>query len=111
MTNILKYDIVIVRFPFASSLKYKARPAVIISSKQYNSNKRETLLIMAISSATSNKLDFEAILENWQDSGLEKASVFKASIATIERDFIITKVGSLSVRDKENLDKMIDNIC
>ena len=28
MTNIYKYDIVVVKFPFASSLKYKARPAV-----------------------------------------------------------------------------------
>jgi len=33
MTNILKYDIVVIKFPFASSLKYKARPAVVILSK------------------------------------------------------------------------------
>lgn len=32
MINFLKYDVVVVRFPFASSLKYKARPAVVISS-------------------------------------------------------------------------------
>ena len=36
MINILKYDVVMVKFPFASSLKYKARPAVVISSKIYN---------------------------------------------------------------------------
>lgn len=36
MTNFYKYDVVVVRFPFASSLKYKARPAVIISSEKYN---------------------------------------------------------------------------
>ena len=36
MINILKYDVVIVKFPFASSLKYKARPAVVISSNIYN---------------------------------------------------------------------------
>ena len=29
MTDISKYDVVIVKFPFASSLKYKARPAVV----------------------------------------------------------------------------------
>lgn len=29
MINFSKYDVVVVKFPFASSLKYKARPAVI----------------------------------------------------------------------------------
>ena len=70
MTNILKYDVVIVKFPFASSIKYKARPAVIISSDTYNTNKRDTLLIMAISSSHENKLDFEIDVENWKDAGL-----------------------------------------
>ncbi len=36
MINISKYDIVVVKFPFASSLKYKARPAVVLSSEAYN---------------------------------------------------------------------------
>ena len=44
MTNISKYDVVIVKFPFASSLKYKARPAVVVSSSIYNNNSRNTLL-------------------------------------------------------------------
>lgn len=30
-----KYDVVVVKFPFASSLKYKARPAVIVSTEYY----------------------------------------------------------------------------
>jgi len=36
MINFLnKYDVVVVKFPFASSQKYKARPAVIISNEYY----------------------------------------------------------------------------
>ena len=42
MTNILKYGVVIVKFPFASSIKYKARPAVIISSDKYTTNEYVT---------------------------------------------------------------------
>ncbi len=51
-----KYEVVVVKFPFASSLKYKARPAVIISSHFYNQNSRDTLLILAISSQIDQKL-------------------------------------------------------
>jgi len=111
MTNISKYDVIIVRFPFASSLKYKARPAVVISSDDYNSNKRDTLLIMAISSSLDGKLDFEVDMKNWQECGLLKPSLFKSSIATIENDFILTKVGKLNTIDIENLNLMINKIC
>ena len=48
MINFSKYDIVVVKFPFASSLKYKARPAVVLSSETYNQNKRDTLNIFNI---------------------------------------------------------------
>ncbi len=111
MTNFYKYDVVVVKFPFASSLKYKARPAVIISSDIYNENKRNTLLILAISSMIDTKLDFELELQNWKESGLLKQSVFKSSIATIEKDFIVTKLGTLSDNDAHRLEQLIKIIC
>jgi mRNA interferase MazF len=111
MTNFCKYDVIVVKFPFASSLKYKARPAVVVSSDVYNENKRETLLILAISSIADIKLDFELELQNWKESGLLKQSVFKSSVATIEKDFVITKLGVLSDSDKNRLDKLIKIIC
>jgi len=111
MTNILKYDVVIVKFPFASSLKYKARPAVVVSSDDYNASRRDTLLILAISSGFENKLDFEVELEDWKETGLLKPSLFKAAIATIEKESVISKVGTLSTIDKNKLDKMVGLIC
>ncbi len=111
MINILKYDVVVVKFPFASSIKYKARPAVIISSDKYNINKRNTLLIMAISSSQENKLDFEIDIENWKNTGLLKPSIFKSAIATVEKEYIIAKIGSLSHKDIKELDNMIKVIC
>lgn len=79
MTDFSKYDVVVVKFPFASSLKYKARPAVVVSSDLYNQNKRDTLLILAISSSKQNRLDIEKDVLDWEDAGLLEASIFKAS--------------------------------
>jgi len=106
-----KYDIVVVRFPFASSLKYKARPAVIISQKDYNQNSRNTVIIVAISSNTKGKLYFEKDIKEWQKAGLLKPSIFKASVATIEKDFIIQKLGTLAEEDKKTLENFLDFIC
>ena len=111
MINFSKYDVVVVKFPFASSIKYKARPAVVISSELYNNNKRGTLLILAISSSKENKLNLELDVLDWERVGLLKPSIFKASIATIEKEFVITKLGRLDEKNIKRLEVMIDNIC
>lgn len=95
MTSFSKYDVVVVKFPFASSLKYKARPAIVVSSDLYN----------------ENKLGFELEIRNWEESGLLKPSIFKAALATIEKDFVISKLGSLTQSDIERVEKLIEVIC
>ncbi len=111
MISFYKYDVVVVKFPFASSLKYKARPAVVVSSEIYNSNKRETLIILAISSQIDTKQRFESKIYDWSRAGLLKPSLFKSSIATIENKSIITKLGTLSKQDALELDKVLTTIC
>lgn len=111
MTSFSKYDVVVVKFPFASSLKYKARPAIVVSSDVYNENSRETLLILAVSSSIENKLGFELEIRNWEESGLLKPSIFKAALATIEKDFVISKLGSLTQSDIDRVEKLIEVIC
>ena len=111
MTNFSKYDVIIVKFPFASSLKYKARPAVVVSSRRYNECSRDTLLILAISSNVDHRLEFEPEIIEWQASGLLKPSIFKSAVATIEKSHILTKVGTLSPPDIESLETLIGNIC
>jgi mRNA interferase MazF len=111
MTDFSKHDVVVVKFPFASSLKYKARPAVVISSEKYNQNERDTLLIMAITSKMEGRLDIESEISHWKEAGLLKPSLLKSAIATIEKEFVITRLGRLQKGDIEKLDDMIATIC
>jgi len=111
INSLNKYDVVVVKFPFASSLKYKARPAVIISNRYYNKNSRGTYLILAISSQIDTKLAIEKDITFWKEVNLLKPSIFKSSIATIESDFIIYHLGSLVEEDRKKLDNLLDDIC
>ena len=111
MISFYKYDVVVVRFPFASSLKYKARPAVVVSSEVYNSSKRDAVIILAISSQVDTKQVFETEICNWNKAGLLKPSLFKSSIVTIEKKSIITKLGTLAEEDALGLDKLLARIC
>lgn len=111
MTDFSKYDIVVVKFPFASSLKYKARPAVVLSSEKYNIESRNALIILAISSQIESKLEIEFEITDWEFSGLLKPSIFKSSVATIDQDVIVAKLGKLSQKDSQKLEKMITLMC
>lgn len=111
MTDTLnKGDIVVVKFPFASSLKYKARPAVIISNENYNHNSRNTYIILAISSQVSHKLEIEKEIVGWKEAGLLKPSILKSSIATIEKEYVIQKLGTLNPQDLRTLNLLIENV-
>jgi len=111
INSLNKSDIIVVKFPFASSLKYKARPAVIISNDNYNKNSRNTYIILAISSQIDSKLKIEKEIKYWEKAGLLKPSIFKSSMATIEEEYIIQKLGTLENGDKLVLNKFLsDNL-
>ena len=92
-------DIVLVPFPFTDQSGAKKRPAVIVSSNGYNTNRRD-LIIMAITSQVRTPLGFgEAIVADWQSAGLIKLSVLKPVFATIEQSLVVRTLGTLSVAD------------
>jgi mRNA interferase MazF len=59
-------DVVLVPFPFTDQSGIKKRPAVVVSSNNYNVSRRD-LLIMAITSQVRQPLGFaEALILDWQ---------------------------------------------
>ena len=58
--------------------------------------------------AISTALDFEYPLDDWERAGLLKSSVLKASI---EQEYIISKIGVLSKADIKKFQEVIRKIC
>ena len=70
-------DVVLVPFPFTDQSGAKKRPAVVVSGSNYNTGRRD-LVIMAITSQVRQPLGFaEALVSDWQAAGLIKPSVLK----------------------------------
>ncbi|MEB3315215.1 MAG: type II toxin-antitoxin system PemK/MazF family toxin [Candidatus Melainabacteria bacterium] len=101
MTSTITYsfgEIVLVDFPFSSNIGSKKRPAVVISSNQFN-EERTDLVLMAITSKV-NKLGWgEAKIQEWDQAGLLKESALKSVIFTVERESIYKKLGTLVAVD------------
>ena len=100
-------DVVLVPFPFSDQRTSKKRPAVIVSSNRHNELSSD-VFIMAITSKTRNADDsVDYVIEDWKKAGLVKPSLMKPAISTIERKLIIRKLGGLSSRDMESLERAL----
>lgn len=92
-------EVVLVPFPFTDQSGTKKRPAVVVSSNDYNASRRD-LIIMAITSQVRTPLGFgEALVADWQTAGLIKPSVLKPILTTIEQGLVLRSMGSLPAAD------------
>lgn len=110
MTRFEFGDIVLVPFPFTDYSTTKKRPAVVISSDAYNSERLD-LIIMAVTSQIRPTAALgEVIVQDWQTAGLLKPSVIKPVITTIEKELIIKLIGRLKAGDRRALRAALETI-
>ena len=103
-------DVVLVPFPFTDQSGTKKRPAVIVSSSDYNANRRD-LIIMAITSQIRQPSGFgEALVADWQAAGLIKPSLLKPVFTTIEQTLVVRTMGMLSSTDLRTLREAISQV-
>jgi mRNA interferase MazF len=110
MTNYNFGDIVLLQFPFTDLTTTKKRPAVIISSFEYNS-KRPDIIVMAVTSRIREiQSSCDVIIKEWKQAGLIKESAIKPIIITIEKDLILAKLGQLQKQDTQALRNNLQTI-
>ena len=103
-------DVVLVPFPFTDQTGTKRRPAVVVSSHGYNSNRRD-IVILAITSQVRLPLGYgEAVIEDWQGAGLLKQSAIKPVITTVEQTLVLRMMGHLSAGDLAALREVMGEV-
>jgi len=110
MTDYNFGDVVLLPFPFTDQTTIKKRPAVIISSSEYNNN-RPDIIAMAVTSQIQHIQFFgEMAINDWRHAGLIKESAIKPIIITIEKCLILTVLGQLGQDDAQALRKKLHTI-
>jgi mRNA interferase MazF len=105
-------DVILVPFPFTDQSATKKRPAVVISSPAYHSN-RIDLIVMPVTSQVRSSAAFaprEVHVQDWKAAGLIKPGVIKPVITTIERSLVLKKLGRLNDHTQAALRKVIAQI-
>ena len=89
-------DVVTVDFPAVTGIK--RRPAVVLSSEIYHTN-RPDVIVGLITSQTKNLGVTDYVLQDWQISGLRVPSVFRSFIVTLPPSANLVIIGKLSEQD------------
>ena len=102
--------VVLVPFPFTDQTAVKRRPAVVVSSRDYN-DARPDLVIMAVTSQLRVTGKYDGLpLTEWQSAGLLKPSAVKPVIATIKQPLVLRTLGALSTRDGQALTAWMNHL-
>jgi mRNA interferase MazF len=110
MTTYKFGDVILVPFPFTDQSTSKKRPAIVISSDNYNQSKPDIILI-AVTSQVNVTLQFgEVLIDDWSGAGLIKSSVIKPIITTLQRNLVIRTLGKLQLPDFQALENILPQI-
>ncbi len=103
-------EILLVAFPFTDQSATKRRPAVVISSEAYHSQRLD-VIVMAITSqlrASSNFAEIQIL--QWQGAGLKLPSAIKPVIATLAQTIVLKRLGRLQEQDQHTLRLAIGSV-
>lgn len=109
MTGYNYGDVILVKFVFSEGGEAKFRPALVLTTKSYHNSRRE-LIMAAITSNVERQLPGDTKLNGWKSAGLLHASLVTAIIRTIKQDMVARRLGRLSRRDLQAVERNLKQI-
>ena len=101
-------DVVVVPFPFTDRWAAKRRPALIVSSANFNRNHEQSILSM-ITSAGSN-WPSDVAIQDWREAGLNVPCKIRFKLFTLDDNLVVRKLGRLSKQDGEAVKKALGDV-
>lgn len=96
------YSIVAVPFPFTDVAKSKKRPALVISTEEFQKENGHASLLM-ITSAKHTEWFGDFVISDLKAAGLSVDSFVRQKIFTIDLRLIEKKIGSLSKKEIDSV--------
>ena len=103
-------DVVSVRFDFMDRTGAKIRPAVVLSSRQFNQSRGYFVFTPLTGSAGSFEDDDAAEIQDIDQAGLNRRSYSHGILATANNREIRRIVGNLSGRDRSRFRLLIGEV-
>ncbi|OGK07884.1 MAG: hypothetical protein A2W80_13165 [Candidatus Riflebacteria bacterium GWC2_50_8] len=109
MTRIKRGSVVLVEVVFSSGFGAKLRPALVISTSEYNKNRGE-VIVSGITSNTKQLHDGDTVISEWEKAGLKVPSLATAILQTVKKDRIQKCLGQIDELDFARIEKNISAV-
>ena len=109
MTTYNAGDLVDVPFPFIDSGTTKLRPALVLSSSDFQLKTGACILTMVTSAERSRWVN-DVALEDWNGAGLKKPSIIRWKIFTLDETLIVGYRGHLADPDFATLGEALADV-
>ncbi len=98
------WDVAAVPFPFMERPAVKRRPALVISTKEFNQQNDHTVMAM-ITAAMMDAWPSDYLLAKPLEAGLKHSCYVRWKVFTLPNNMIVKKIGVLADEDREHLTK------
>ncbi len=98
-------DVVVVPFPFVDRSADKRRPALVVSSTEFNRSHRQQVLAMITSTRSHWPSDTD--IRDWKQAGLDIPCKVRLKLFTLDRTLIVRKAGTLAKADGDAVRKAL----
>ena len=103
MPSFSRNEVVLVRVILSNQAGAKIRPAVIINGPHISRD----LLIVPMTSKTTELLPGEFVLADWKKAGLNVATAAKRGLYTVADNLVLKTVGVMSQHDMQQLESAL----
>ena len=109
MTTPERGDVILVPFPFTDLSDTKRRPALVLSSRDYNDATGE-VIIAQITSRVGTSRPGDHVVAGWRDAGLLSPSLVRAKLTTLHSGLILKTLGRMPPGEAVAADRAIAGV-
>ena len=89
-------DVILVPYPFGERAGGRKRPALVVSSHEYNQGTGELLIAQVTGRVTAPSRPGDYEIQDWRGANLPRAAIVRSRLATIEDSLVLRKLGELA---------------
>jgi len=99
MTRFKRGSIVLVPFPFTDLSARKRRPALVVSTDQYNAATGDVIIAQITSRVNSPPRPGDHLIRQWHQAGLVAPSLARSRMATLHSSIVVKSLGRMPQPD------------
>ncbi|MFD2190970.1 type II toxin-antitoxin system PemK/MazF family toxin [Pistricoccus aurantiacus] len=103
------FDVVVVPFPFTDKTTTKRRPALVLSSAEFNQTVSQAVMAM-ITSAKNSAWPLDMEIQDLDIAGLPSSSIVRMKLFTLDTRLVLRKAGHLGEKDRQRITSILQQL-